>query len=158
MESKSEVSQSLLQPLRFLRQSLLRLHKELMQWEREAYERAHGRIETSYEFLRLVMHDPWFGWLHHLSELVVQIDEMLAAEEPIEESAVQAVTEQAGLLLTPSETGAQFQRKYFESLQNSPDVVLTHAEAIKLLRLAKTKINMVEKKKEASLSPDLSLD
>jgi len=93
--------------------------------------------ETSYEFLRLVMHDPWFGWLHHLSELVVQIDEMLAAEEPAVESAATAVRDQARLLLAPSETGGQFQRKYFDSLQHSPDVVLAHAEAIKLLGPAK---------------------
>ena len=83
MEPESELSQKMLQRLRDVRQSLLRLHKDLMDWEREAYERAHGRIETSYEFLRLVMHDQWFGWLHHLSELVVQIDEMLAADEPV---------------------------------------------------------------------------
>ena len=133
MESDSQVSQESLQRLRDVRQSLLRLHKDLMHWEREAYERAHGRIETSYEFLRLVMHDQWFGWLHHLSELVVQIDEMLAAEEPVAESAARAVMDQAKLLLTPSETGGQFQRKYFDSLQHSPDVVLAHAEAIRLL-------------------------
>ena len=133
MESESQVSQEDLQRLRDVRQSLLRLHKDLMHWEREAYERAHGRIETSYEFLRLVMHDQWFGWLHHLSELVVQIDEMLAADEPVAESAARAVMDQAKLLLTPSETGGQFQRKYFDSLQHSPDVVLAHAEAIKLL-------------------------
>ncbi len=88
---------------------------------------------ASYVFLRLVMHDPWFGWLHHLSELVVQIDEMLTAEEPPLESDVAAVRDQARLLLAPSETGGQFQRKYFDSLQRSPDVVLAHAEAIKLL-------------------------
>ena len=133
MESESHISPENLQRLRDVRQSLLRLHKDLMHWEREAYERAHGRIETSYEFLRLVMHDQWFGWLHHLSELVVQMDEMLAAEEPVAESAARAVIDQARLLLTPSETGGQFQRKYFDSLQHSPDVVLAHAEAIKLL-------------------------
>jgi hypothetical protein len=125
--------ESTLQRLRDVRHSLLRLHKTLLQWEREEYERAHGRIETSYEFLRLVMHDPWFGWLHHLSELVVQIDEMLAAEEPTLESATNAGMDQARLLLTPSKTGGQFQRKYFDALQRSPDVVLGHAEAIKLL-------------------------
>ena len=123
----------MLQRLRDVRQSLLRLHKTLLQWEREEYERAHGRIETSYEFLRLVMHDPWFGWLHHLSELIVQIDEMLAAEEPPTENAATAVMDQARLLLVPSENGGQFQRKYFDSLQRSPEVVLAHAEAIKLL-------------------------
>ena len=133
MGSDGENFELMPQRLRDLRQSLLRLHKTLLEWEREAYERAHGRIETSYEFLRLVMHDQWFGWLHHLSELVVQIDEMLATDEPVAESAARAVMDQAKLLLTPSETGGQFQRKYFDSLQHSPDVVLAHAEAIKLL-------------------------
>ena len=133
MGSDGESSELMPQRLRDLRHSLLRLHKTLLEWEREDYERAHGRIETSYEFLRLVMHDPWFGWLHHLSELVVEIDEMLADEEPPDNAAGTAVIDQTRLLLTPSETGGQFQRKYFDSLQRSPDVVLAHAETIRLL-------------------------
>ncbi|MCM3871525.1 MAG: hypothetical protein ND895_12650, partial [Pyrinomonadaceae bacterium] len=108
-------------------------HKTLLDLEREAYERAHGRVENSYEVLQLVMHDPWFAWLHSLSEMVVQIDEMLDAKEPQKESDAIAVINQVRVLLTPSETGSGFQKKYFSSLQQSPDVVLAHSEVVRHL-------------------------
>ena len=71
------VSDVMRESLRALRQGLLRLHKALLDLERRDYERARGRIGNSYEFLQLVLKDPWFDWLHRLSELIVQIDETL---------------------------------------------------------------------------------
>ena len=63
--------------LKELRHGLLRLHKLLLDLERRDFERARGRIANSYELLQLVLKDPWFDWLHRLSELIVQIDEGL---------------------------------------------------------------------------------
>lgn len=125
--------------LREVRQSLLHLHKTLLEYEREVYERAHDRIESAYEVLRLVMHDPWFAWLHSISELVVSIDEMLDAEEPPVLADVDAVIQQARQLIVPSETGSEFQQKYFAALQNSPDAVLAHADTMKVLGPVKAK-------------------
>ncbi|MFN2512002.1 MAG: hypothetical protein ABR568_11230 [Pyrinomonadaceae bacterium] len=133
MGSDNEVSESTLQRLNQLRKPLLHLHKTLLDLEREAYERRHGRVENSYEVLQLVMHAPWFAWLHSLSGLVVRIDEMLDAKEPITENEAVAVLDETRVLLTPSETGSGFQKKYFSSLQESPDVVLAHSEAVKHL-------------------------
>jgi hypothetical protein len=133
MGSDNEVSESTLQRLTQLRQPLLHLHKTLLDLEREAYERAHGRVDNSYALLQLVMHDPWFAWLRSLSELMVQIDEMLDAKEPVKGSEAVALLDQARVLLTPSEMGSGFQKKYFSSLQQSPDVVLAHSEAVKHL-------------------------
>lgn len=136
MGSDSEVSETTRQQLIQLRQPLLHLHKTLLDLEREAYERAHGRVENSYAVLQLVLHDPWFAWLRSLSELMVQIDEMLDAKEPPKESEAVAIINQARILLTPSETGSGFQKKYFSSMQQSPDVVLAHAEVVKQLGAA----------------------
>jgi hypothetical protein len=63
--------------LKELRHGLLKLHKLLLDLERRDYERSRGPISNSYEFLQLVLKDPWFDWLHRLSELIVQIDESL---------------------------------------------------------------------------------
>lgn len=95
-----------------------------------------GDSTTATKFCNFIMHDPWFAWLHSLSELVVQIDEMLDAKEPLKESEAVAVIDQARVLLTPSETGSGFQKKYFTSLQQSPDVVLEHSEVVKHLGAA----------------------
>ena len=122
--------------LKVLRTGLLRLHKALLDLERRDYERARGRIGNSYEFLQLVLKDPWFDWLHRLSELIVQIDETLDphSETPTTENDATALVERARTLLVPAETGSEFQKNYFLALQQSPDVVLLHSEVIKLLR------------------------
>ncbi|HEX6045549.1 MAG TPA: hypothetical protein VFZ22_13745 [Pyrinomonadaceae bacterium] len=122
--------------LKQLRHGLLRLHKILLELERRGYERARGRIGNSYEFLQLVLKDPWFDWLHRLSELIVQIDETLDnrdSETPATEEDAKALVVRAKNLLAPSETGSEFQKNYFLALQQSPDVVLLHAEMMRLL-------------------------
>jgi hypothetical protein len=104
--------------------------------ERTGYERARGRISNSYEFLQLVLKDPWFDWLHRLSELIVQIDENMdtvTSESPATEDDSLALVVRAKLLLTPSESGSEFQKNYFLALQQSPDVVLLHSELVRLL-------------------------
>jgi hypothetical protein len=121
--------------LKQLRQGLLSLHKLLLDLERRDYERARGRISNSYEFLQLVLKDPWFDWLHRLSELIVQIDEALDvhSETPATETDAGALMERAKTLLAPAETGSEFQKNYFLALQQSPDVVLLHSEVMRLL-------------------------
>lgn len=122
--------------LKELRHGLLRLHKTLLDLERRGYERARGRIGNSYEFLQLVLKDPWFDWLHRLSELIVQIDETLDTRDsdtPSTEEDAKALVARAKSLLAPSETGSEFQKNYFLAMQQSPDVVLLHAEMMRLL-------------------------
>jgi hypothetical protein len=117
-----------------LRHGLLRLHKALLDSERLTYERVHGRIASPGAFFQLVIGDVWFEWLHPVSELVVQIDEMLDAEEPFTAIDATRVIERARLLLKPSEEGSGFGKRYYEALQRDPDVVLAHAAVKKLLR------------------------
>jgi hypothetical protein len=134
--SKEMASELRRDGLKELRHGLLRLHKVLLDLERRDYERARGRIGNSYEFLQLVLKDPWFDWLHRLSEMIVQIDESLdtrESETPLMEDDAQALIERAKMLLAPSETGTQFQKNYFLALQQSPDVVLLHSEVMRLL-------------------------
>ena len=122
--------------LKELRHGLLRLHKLLLDLERRDFERARGRISNSYEFLQLVLKDPWFDWLHRLSELIVQIDESLDtrdSETHLSEEDAKALVERAKTLLAPAESGTQFQKNYFLALQQSPDVVLLHSEVMRLL-------------------------
>ena len=95
--------------LKHLRQGLLRLHKMLLDLERRGYERARGRIGNSYEFLQIVLKDPWFDWLHRLSELIVQIDETLDtrdADQPPTDADAHALIGRAKILLSPAESGS----------------------------------------------------
>jgi hypothetical protein len=134
--TNERASETTRESLKVLRHGLLRLHKILLDLERRDYERARGHISNSYEFLQLVLKDPWFDWLHRLSELIVQIDETLDthdSETPATETDAAALIDRAKALLAPSETGTQFQKNYFLALQQSPDVVLLHSEIMRLL-------------------------
>lgn len=133
MTSENELTEKTREQLRNVRGVLLGLHKTLLDFERDFYERARGKISNSYEFLNLVMSDPWFAWLRRLSELIVEMDELLAARESPQETTGLALIRQSRLLLTPLESGDEFQRKYFGAMQQSPEVVLAHAEFAKVL-------------------------
>lgn len=116
-----------------LRNGLLKLHKTLLDSERERYERDIQRINSSGQLLSLVLHDPFFAWLHELSELIVLIDETLDADEPATASEAGRLLAQARTLLTPAESGNGFRKEYFEALQRDPDVVIAHGAAMKVL-------------------------
>lgn len=133
MTSENEIMERTRRQLVNVRTVLLRLHKTLLEFEREAYEREQGRVSNSYAFLQLVMNDPWFAWLRQLSELIVEMDELLAAREAPSESTALALLEQSRILLTPGESGTEFQRKYFTAMQQSPEVVVAHSEFAKVL-------------------------
>ena len=121
------------QRLTELRNGLLKLHKILLDSEQAAYERDIARIGSKNELLKLVLYDPWFAWLHELSELVVLIDETQDAKEPPQTSDAERLIAQAGELLAPNEMGSGFAKRYFEAMQRDPDVVLAHARMRKVL-------------------------
>lgn len=120
------------QRLTDLRHALLRLHKTLLDSERVAYEKTVGQIQSPNHFLQLVTNDPWFAWLHPLSQLIVAMDEALDADEPLTAARVDALVQQSKAMLVASETGEGFSGHYYEAMQRDPDVVLMHAEVVKL--------------------------
>lgn len=123
--------------LRELRGKLLQLHKVLLDDARVAYEMDRGRVPSNATLLQLVINDPWFAWLHSLSELVVRIDETVETDSPATDGDAATLIDQVEKLLTASETGEGFQRRYFDALQRQPAVVMAHAEvrrAIKAMR------------------------
>jgi hypothetical protein len=116
-----------------LRNGLLSLHKTLLDSESAIYDRDVARITSSGELLKLVLYDPWFAWLHELSEFIVLIDETLDAKEPLDGNYAEKLIAQASVLLTPNEEGTGFARRYFEALQRDPDVVIAHSRMRKVM-------------------------
>lgn len=133
MATTDSLGDPIQQRLTDLRNGLLALHKTLLESERASYERDIARIRSSNELLRLVLYDPWFAWLHELSELVVLIDETLDGKEPPQGIQAERLIGQARELIAPNENGSGFEKRYFEALQRDPDVVLAHARTRKLL-------------------------
>ena len=120
--------------LRELRTRLLSLHKVLLDDARAAYEMDRGRVGSTANLLQLVINDPWFAWLHPLSELVVRIDENVEPGAPATEADGTALVEQIERLLSPAEQGETFARRYFEALQRQPAVVIAHADVRRALK------------------------
>src|SRR3954468_21653782 len=117
-----------------VRNGLLKLHKVLLDWERIRYERANGRIEDMMKLLNLTINDPAFAWLRGLSALVVQIDERMEDKKvPLTSAAAKSLMDEAKLLLSPSQTGNDFQRNYYWALQETPDIVMAHSAMVKLI-------------------------
>lgn len=131
-ETGGPIQEAVLRRVRELRTLLLRLHKALLDAEREAYERAHSQVAAG-ELLQLVINDEQFAWLRPVSELIVRIDETLDADEPATDADARALLAQAQALLKPAEAGGGFGQKYFAAIQRSPDVVLAHREVTRLL-------------------------
>lgn len=120
-----------------LRNALLDLHKALVDSERVSYEKTIGAISSPNHFLQLLTRDPWFAWLHPLSQLIVAMDEALDEKEALTSAGIDALVNQTRLLLVASEDGDGFSKHYFDALQRDPDVVLAHAKAAKFFRARK---------------------
>jgi hypothetical protein len=117
-----------------LRNALLRLHKVLLDWERIRFERVNGRIEDNMRLLHLTINDPAFAWLRGISALIVQIDERMEDKKvPLSAAEVKSFRAEVRDLLTPSQTGNDFQRNYYWVLQETPDIVVEHSSMIKRL-------------------------
>ena len=123
--------------LREMRIRLLNLHKVLLEDAKVAYEMDRGRVGSNASLLQLVINDPWFAWLHPLSELVVRIDETLRSDAPATEADGVMLLEQVSSLLSPDDAPEEFSRRYYEALQRQPAVIVAHAEVRRILKQAK---------------------
>lgn len=112
---------------------LLGLHKALLDDERVAYERVHGRIPSNGAFLQLVLNDAWFAWLRPLSQAIAKLDELSESDDAASRETIPALLVSVQTLLMPTEEGEGFSRQYHDALQRSPDVVLAHAGVRTLL-------------------------
>lgn len=117
-----------------LRKSLLHLHKTLLDWERAAYERFHGRTSPG-SLLTALMNDPQFAWLRPLSELIVRIDESLeidALEGP--EVDVDAIELLAASIIAADERGDIAAKRHHQAMQEYPDAVFAHRAVTNVLK------------------------
>src|SRR2546423_1862911 len=84
------------------------------------------------EMLQIVISNPQFAWLRRISELIVEIDEVLDSQEPTALTAATDLLMQTRALLVPGDAG-DFARKYHDALQRQPDAVLAHKDVAEIL-------------------------
>ncbi len=130
MELPSQTATGARAKLKGVRQTLLSLHKALLDSERTAYQIVHGDIASSAAFLQLLINDPWFAWLQPVTTLLVQIDEALAAKNPPrEDRELEQLLEDTRALFSPSRGEVEyFWKRYSNVSQRDPAVAVLHRE------------------------------
>lgn len=102
--------------LKSARNILLKLHKSMIDLEREVYEGIHGKLNSS-EFLQLLLEDEDFQWLRRFSMLIVEIDEMFAQKEKVADEMIDANIGKVRELVEMTEPDEYFRAKYQFALQ-----------------------------------------
>jgi hypothetical protein len=119
-----------------LSHSLRPLHKSLLDVVQAEYERGHGPVGGPLKLYQLVTSDPFFAWLHPMSALMAEIDELVDQEEPIGLEAAAAIRAALENLVGDrgqSPVAGSFVARYLAVLQSEPKVVLLHAQMRKRL-------------------------
>lgn len=119
--------------LKNARDILLKLHKSMVDLEREMYEGIHGP-QTPGQFLNLLLEDEDMAWLRKFSMLIVEIDEMFDLKEGIEPGMIDANLLKVRELVAMAETDDYFRAKYQFSLTRSPNAAMLHSELKSLLK------------------------
>ena len=114
-----------------IRKALLDLHRSLMHAQRVRYEREHGRIGSSNEFLGLVLEHPAFAWLRALSALIAQLDEWIETGEG--DADLTTLLDMLRGMLAVDGTNVAFGKPYRELVEAEPDVLVEHVKLWRLL-------------------------
>ncbi len=118
--------------LKEARLQLLKLHKRLVDKEREAFEKNNGPV-TSGHFLNVLINDKNFEWLKKFSSLIVQIDEMFDLDDGASANMIENQLLEMKNLLELTNSDNEFRAKYTKVLQNDPEIQDKHQQLIKIL-------------------------
>jgi hypothetical protein len=93
-----------------------------------------GPVSGPYQLLNLVANHEHFAWLRHLSELMVEIDELRDADEPVDAEQAAAFRMALENLIGPGPVSIpQFRERYPALLQQSPAAAMAHGDLRRLL-------------------------
>lgn len=118
--------------LKEARNLLLRLHKVMMDSERELHEGLHGPLSAT-QFLTVLLEDEDFAWLRKFSMLIVEIDEMFAQRDGYAAEMVAANFGKVRELVEMTDPDEYFRAKYQYSLKSSPKALAIQEQLKELL-------------------------
>jgi hypothetical protein len=114
------------------RNILLKLHKSMLDLEREMYEGIHGKLNAT-DFLNLLMEDEDFAWLRKFSMLIVEIDEMFDLKDGVTAELVDVNLAKVRELVEMREPDEYFRAKYQFALQRDANAAGLHSQLKVLL-------------------------
>src|SRR3954467_9423680 len=141
MASEVEHKPALLEAAAALRE----VHRALVQAVRAAYEKEVGPAGGPGQMLRLLTEDPYFAWLHPMSELIVDLDSLLT-QEILPPGTVAGVREEIDRLTKAG--SSPFWEKYAPFLQADTEVVMAHAHLRRAINALPEVADKPHKRKE----------
>ena len=118
--------------LKNARNILLKLHKSMLDLERELHEGIHGKLNAG-EFLNILLEDEDFAWLRQFSMLIVEIDEMFDLKEQVSSEMIDANLKKVRELVQMREPDEYFRAKYQFALQRDANAAGLHSQLKSLL-------------------------
>ena len=118
--------------LKNARNILLKLHKSMLDLEREMYEGIQGKLNST-EFLTLLLEDDDFAWLRKFSTLIVEIDEMFSLKQGMTAEMIDAHLVKVRELVEMTDPDEYFRAKYQFALQRDPNSAGLHSQLKRLL-------------------------
>ena len=118
--------------LKNARNILLKLHKSMLDLERELHEGIHGKLNAG-EFLNILLEDEDFAWLRQFSMLIVEIDEMFDLKEEVSSEMIDANLKKVRELVQMREPDEYFRAKYQFALQRDANAAGLHSQLKSLL-------------------------
>jgi hypothetical protein len=115
------------------REALVELHKAILDAQKIAYEREHGRVQSRGELLQLVVRDPQFAWIRALSALIAELDEWAESEHESREKEIAAVVLALRTLIQPDGTNAEFTTRYWPLVEAAPEALVAHVRLWRLI-------------------------
>ena len=118
--------------LKKARDILLKLHKSMLDLERDLYEGIQGKVSPA-DFLNLLMEDEDFSWLRKFSMLIVEIDEMFDLKADVTPEMIDANLRKVREVVEMKEPDEYFRAKYQFALQRNANSAGLHSQLKKLL-------------------------
>ena len=116
-----------------LRDSLLHLHKVLLEHQKREYEGAHKKVASTGHYFKLVTSHRDFAWLKTLSELIVSMDIVLEGKDETGEN-VDDLIEYVKKLLSTAEPRNELAEKYRQAIKSDPAAAVAHGKVAEILR------------------------
>ncbi len=114
-------------------QLLLRVHKSLLQFQKEKYEAQNEKTLSPYDVLHLSMSHEDFDWLKKITSLVVRMDESLDDENTVLADLHRSVLTEVHSLFDESDMYADFKSKLNVAQSRDPMLVVQVLELKKFV-------------------------
>jgi len=132
MKLETHTTHSKILLLKESRLKLLRLHKLLIERERENFENLNGKISSGH-YLNLLVNNSNFEWLRKFSTLIVEIDEMLDLDDGYTTNMIDKHLSQMRDLLDAETIDENFNQKFKNVLQVNSEIADKRKEILELI-------------------------